>query len=57
MATSRAIPLMAIAFCGVVIAALTQTAVPLGVLLPAILPLGAFALVLLISIVARPTGR
>ena len=57
MTTSKTIPIVAIVFYGVAIATLTQTAVPLGVLLPAIPPLGAFALVLLISIVARLTGR
>ncbi len=57
MAARRVIPLSGIIFCGVAIVVLMQTGVPLGVVLPAILLLGAVALVLLSSVVAGLADR
>jgi len=50
-------PAEGIVFCGVAIVVLMQTGVPLGVVLPAILLLGAVALVLLISVVTGLADR
>ncbi len=57
MPARRVIPLSGIVFCGVAIVVLMQTGVPLGVVLPAILLLGAVALVLLSSVVAGLADR
>ncbi len=57
MAARRVIPLSGIVFCVVAIVVLMQTGVPLGVVRPAILLLGAVALVLLISVVAGLADR
>ncbi len=50
-------PAEGIVFCGVAIVVLMQTGVPLGVVLPAILLLGAMAVVLLISVGAGLADR
>ena len=57
MAARRAIPLIGIVFCVGVTLTLMQTGVPLGVVMPAILLLGALALVLLISLITGQTNR
>jgi hypothetical protein len=57
MTARRAVPLIGIIFCVGVIVTLMQTGVPLSVILPAILLLGALALVLLISVIAGQANR
>lgn len=57
MTARRVVPLVGIVFCVGVMLTLMQTGVPLGIIMPPILLLGALALVLLISLIAGQTNR